>query len=145
MTSYQAHTSDTTSMWCGITHVSPPRGSNAEGLMFARKSTAFQKSKVASTAGQGLRVVGLATKTFTKLLLRVEREDEAGMLFRGFLAFLDPPKESAIPCIKTLYDRGVSIKASVRMSALVYSVLVRILRRRKRPYLQFGTVKYPKI
>ena len=62
-------------------------------------------------AGQGLRVVGLATKTFTKLLVRVGREDEAGMLFRGFLAFLDPPKESAIPCIKTLYERGVSIKA----------------------------------
>lgn len=55
-------------------------------------------------------MVGLATKTFTKPLLRVSREDEAGMLFRGFLAFLDPPKESAIPCIKTLYGRGVSIK-----------------------------------
>ena len=76
---------------------------------------------------QGLRVVGLATKMFTKLLLRVEREDEAGMLFRGFLAFLDPPKESAIPCIKTLYDRGVSIKASARISALMHGVLVRLL------------------
>ncbi|BDA47243.1 probable magnesium-transporting ATPase, P-type 1 [Coccomyxa sp. Obi] len=58
----------------------------------------------------GLRVVGLATKTFTKPLVRVAHEDEAGMLFRGFLAFLDPPKESAIPCINTLYERGVSIK-----------------------------------
>lgn len=140
MTSYQAHTCDTTSMGCRTTHVSL-RGSNAEGLIFARNSTAFQKSEVASTAGQGLRVVGLATKTFTKLLLRVELEDEAGMLFRGFLAFLDPPKESAIPCIKTLYERGVSIKASAIMWALVHSMLVRILRRRKRPYLHFGTVK----
>lgn len=64
-------------------------------------------------SGQGLRVVGLATKTFTKPLVRVAREDEAGMLFRGFLAFLDPPKESAIPCISTLYQRGVSIKVGL--------------------------------
>lgn len=36
--------------------------------------------------------------------------DESRMLFRGFLAFVDPLKLSAIPCIKELYSRGVAIK-----------------------------------
>ncbi|CAL8460948.1 g479 [Coccomyxa elongata] len=60
----------------------------------------------------GLRVVGLATKTFIKPLgaLRVDPTDESRMLFRGFLAFVDPLKLSAIPCIKELYSRGVAIK-----------------------------------
>ena len=63
-------------------------------------------------AEQGLRVVGLATKTFTRSPQAdgVTRDDESAMLFRGFLAFLDPPKESAIPCIKELYQRGIAIK-----------------------------------
>ena len=37
---------------------------------------------------------------------RLASRTMAGLLFRGFLAFLDPPKDSAIPCIKELYARG---------------------------------------
>ena len=32
------------------------------------------------------------------------------MMFCGFLAFLDPPKDCAVPCIHELHFRGVAVK-----------------------------------
>lgn len=59
---------------------------------------------------QGMRVLGLATKSFERLPKDLSREDEAEMVFRGFLAFLDPPKDCAIPCIRELHARGIAVK-----------------------------------
>lgn len=54
--------------------------------------------------------MGLATKEFTKPLVNLCTEDERGMVFRGFLAFLDPPKASAIPSIKDFKEKGIEVK-----------------------------------
>jgi Mg2+-importing ATPase len=69
-------------------------------------------------SAQGLRVVGLATKEFAQPLVDLSPEDELGMLFRGFLAFLDPPKASAIPSICQLCDKGVAIKVHIWVTSL---------------------------
>lgn len=61
---------------------------------------------------EGLRVLGLATRVFSngKEGMEYSQEDENHMLFQGFLAFLDPPKESAGHAIRGLEARGVAIK-----------------------------------
>ena len=55
-------------------------------------------------------MLGLATRTFERLPKDLSLEDEAAMMFCGFLAFLDPPKDCAIPCIHELHSRGVAVK-----------------------------------
>ena len=57
----------------------------------------------------GFRVLAVATKklgaqtTFTKA-------DESGLILAGYLAFLDPPKESAAKAITALRQNGVTVK-----------------------------------
>ena len=59
---------------------------------------------------EGLRVVAVATKT-----LRAGREqysvaDEAGLTLAGYIAFLDPPKESTAPALRALNQNGIEVK-----------------------------------
>ena len=57
----------------------------------------------------GFRVLAVATKklgeqsTFTKA-------DESGLVLTGYLAFLDPPKETAIKAIAALRQHGITVK-----------------------------------
>ena len=59
---------------------------------------------------QGMRVLAIAQKSF----IEKERDfciaDENGMVLIGYLAFLDPPKESASKAIKQLQENGVAVK-----------------------------------
>lgn len=59
---------------------------------------------------QGLRVLGLATRSCAKLVGNLSKEDERDMCFQGFLAFLDPLKESSGSAIKGLNAKGVEVK-----------------------------------
>jgi Mg2+-importing ATPase len=58
----------------------------------------------------GLRVVAVAAKEMPpeKEIYRVE--DEAGLTLLGYVAFLDPPKESAAPALEALAAHGVQVK-----------------------------------
>jgi len=68
----------------------------------------------------GLRVVGVAYKQLRDLKDRgFSLNDECNMIFAGFLAFLDPPKESAAPAIKDLLECNVTIKVLTGDSAVV--------------------------
>ncbi|KAJ3053438.1 hypothetical protein HDU99_007977, partial [Rhizoclosmatium hyalinum] len=58
----------------------------------------------------GLRVLGVATKTFKESKDTFSKTDEFNMVFHGCLAFLDPPKESSIEAIKELNALQVSVK-----------------------------------
>ena len=75
---------------------------------------------------QGLRVLALATRALPSSQREFGGEDEAGMLFRGFLVFLDPPKASALPAIAKLHDLGIKIKVRVVVPELEggFTVLV---------------------
>ena len=59
---------------------------------------------------QGLRVVAVAYKKIEKKKKRYSIKDENDLILLGFLAFLDPPKESAKEAISQLEQYGIKIK-----------------------------------
>ena len=58
----------------------------------------------------GLRVLGVARKTLPDGGRSFSVADEADMVLMGYLAFLDPPKESAAQAVAALRDYGVRVK-----------------------------------
>ena len=58
----------------------------------------------------GFRVVAVAYKEFDAAQARYTTADEAGLTLLGYIAFLDPPKDSARAAIAALAARGVAIK-----------------------------------
>jgi Mg2+-importing ATPase len=57
----------------------------------------------------GFRVLAVAERR-VPAQQRYGRDDEAGLTFRGFLLFLDPPKADAGDVIRTLAARGIAVK-----------------------------------
>ena len=60
--------------------------------------------------GDGLRVLGIAQKTNPAPAGAFSVADESDMVLIGYLAFLDPPKESAAEAIAALHEYGVTVK-----------------------------------
>jgi Mg2+-importing ATPase len=58
----------------------------------------------------GFRVIAVAYKQLPEGKTTYSVADEEGMVLAGYIAFLDPPKESAAEAIRALQDYGVSIK-----------------------------------
>lgn len=59
---------------------------------------------------KGMRVIGVAQKTNPAPEGQFSVADESGMVLMGFLAFLDPPKETAGAAVQALKDYGVEVK-----------------------------------
>ena len=59
---------------------------------------------------KGFRVVAVATRTMPENCRQISIGDEADMTLEGFLAFLDPPKDSAIIALQELASSYVNIK-----------------------------------
>lgn len=59
---------------------------------------------------QGMRVLALAHKSFLSKENNFSVEDEQEMVLIGYLAFLDPPKDSAAQAIRQLHEHGVEVK-----------------------------------
>jgi Mg2+-importing ATPase len=75
----------------------------------------------------GFRVILVATRSFgvTEIKPAYGVADEAGLTLYGFLAFLDPPKESAAAAIATLRQHGVSVKVLTGDNAVVTAKICR--------------------
>ncbi len=58
----------------------------------------------------GLRVIAVGFKAIAPGPKPFSVEDEAELIFSGFVAFLDPPKESAAAALRLLREHGVSVK-----------------------------------
>ena len=58
----------------------------------------------------GLRVVAVATKHYPVPKASYGVDDETEMVLVGYIAFLDPPKETTQPAIKALHGLGVQVK-----------------------------------
>jgi Mg2+-importing ATPase len=60
----------------------------------------------------GFRIIAVATREFPrgKTKAQYSRDDEQALVVQGFLAFLDPPKETAGPAIAALREHGVTVK-----------------------------------
>ena len=59
---------------------------------------------------KGLRVIAVAQKTNPAPAGAFSVQDEADMVLMGYLAFLDPPKETTAAALKALRDCGVGVK-----------------------------------
>ena len=60
-------------------------------------------------SAEGFRVLAVAYKDM-ELRPAYSKEDERDLVLRGYVAFLDPPKESAGPAIAALQKHGISVK-----------------------------------
>ena len=81
------------------------------------------RKRIVATAealnAQGLRVVAVATRDTQAGQSNFGVADEAGMVLCGFLAFIDPPKESAAPALQALARHGVQTKVLTGDNAAV--------------------------
>jgi len=66
--------------------------------------------KVDDLNEDGMRVIAVAQKTNPSPVGAFSVADEADMVLMGYLAFLDPPKESTEGAIKALKEHGVGVK-----------------------------------
>lgn len=64
----------------------------------------------ASLNAQGLRVVAVAFRKISSHKDNYGVTDEAGMTLAGYIAFLDPPKESTAPALAALRRHGITVK-----------------------------------
>lgn len=67
----------------------------------------------------GLRILAVAYKKFDKFPANIDSSCEYDLTFVGFLAFLDPPKESAATAIRDLMINNVNIKVLTGDSSVV--------------------------
>ena len=66
--------------------------------------------RVSKYNSQGMRILGISQKNNPPRANELSAKDEKDMVLMGFLAFLDPPKESTASVINALKDYGVSVK-----------------------------------
>ncbi len=59
---------------------------------------------------QGLRVVAVANKILPATDHEYGVADESDLILEGYIAFLDPPKESTAPALAALKKNGVTVK-----------------------------------
>lgn len=74
------------------------------------KITKFIISKADELNAEGMRVIAVAHKTNPSSIGEFSVADENDMVLIGYLAFLDPPKETTAAAIKALKDHNVSVK-----------------------------------
>jgi P-type Mg2+ transporter len=68
---------------------------------------------------EGLRVVAVAVKDMPPVDMDYRVPDEINLTLIGYVAFLDPPKESAAPALKALAEHGITVKVLTGDNELV--------------------------
>jgi len=76
------------------------------------------KEEYERLSADGFRVLALAYKDFEQKSAYA-KDDETGMILKGYLAFLDPPKETAASAIKALQTHGITVKVLTGDNELV--------------------------
>ena len=69
-------------------------------------------------SADGFRVIAIAYKDPVKKS-SYSTADESDLILTGYIAFLDPPKDSAAPALKALKDLGISVKVLTGDNELV--------------------------
>jgi len=73
----------------------------------------------AALSSRGYRVLAIAYREYPKTKETFSAADEAGLILLGYLAFIDPPKDSAEKAIASLAARGVRVKVLTGDNELV--------------------------
>jgi P-type Mg2+ transporter len=68
------------------------------------------EARVEALGDQGLRVLGIAWREGPAPDEPVTLEDESGLVFSGFVSFLDPPKQGARTALEGLARSGIDVK-----------------------------------
>jgi Mg2+-importing ATPase len=74
---------------------------------------------------EGLRVVAIAIKKVPPVQQDYRVPDETDLTLIGYVAFLDPPKETAAPALKVLAEHGVAAKVLTGDNELVTAKICR--------------------
>ena len=74
---------------------------------------------------QGLRVVAVAMKEIPPSQVAYSVADESELTLIGYIAFLDPPKESTAPALKALAANGITVKILTGDNELVTAEVCR--------------------
>ncbi len=75
--------------------------------------------------GEGLRVVAVAAKEMPPVKEVYGVADERDLTLIGYIAFLDPPKESTAPALKALREHGITVKVLTGDNELVTTKICR--------------------
>ncbi|NTV02089.1 MAG: magnesium-translocating P-type ATPase [Chlorobiaceae bacterium] len=75
--------------------------------------------EVAGLNSNGYRVLAIAYKEFPSDRKRFTHEDEKNLILLGYIAFLDPPKDSTAQALVSLREAGVRVKILTGDNALV--------------------------
>src|SRR3984893_3728560 len=86
------------------------QGAERVPLDYARRRTLMAMTREYNE--DGFRVIAVATREFPPGHIKQQytMPDENELVVQGFLAFLDPPKETAGPAIAALRDHGIAVK-----------------------------------
>jgi Mg2+-importing ATPase len=82
---------------------------NGKKHLLDKKGIAILKKKYDEFSRDGFRVLGIAYKE-AKAKDAYSQHDEADLIFRGFAAFLDPPKSTAKEAIAKMETLGIKLK-----------------------------------
>lgn len=83
------------------------------------------RSVTADLNEEGLRVVAVAIKELPSVRENYSVADECDLTLLGYVAFLDPPKESTAPALKALAAHGVTVKVLTGDNQLVTAKICR--------------------
>lgn len=75
-----------------------------------KEGLAKLKKQFETFSSDGFRVLGVAYKDVAKSQATFSKADEENLIFRGFAAFLDPPKKSTREAINKLEALGIKLK-----------------------------------
>jgi Mg2+-importing ATPase len=90
---------------------------------------------------EGLRVVAVAAKEVPPSKETYGVADESELTLIGYVAFLDPPKESTAPAIKALAEHGVAVKVLTGDNELVTAKICREVGLEQRGVLLGGDIE----
>ncbi len=77
---------------------------------FSEEMRKKAEQKYLDLSSEGFRVLGVAYKKLREEKSTYSVNDESGMVSLGFVAFLDPPKETAKQSLKLLSNAGIELK-----------------------------------
>ncbi|HET6513618.1 MAG TPA: magnesium-translocating P-type ATPase [Thermodesulfovibrionales bacterium] len=81
--------------------------------------------EVARLNNEGYRCLAIAYREFLREQARFTVQDESALILLGYIAFLDPPKDSAARAVTLLQDTGVQVKILTGDNALVTGKICR--------------------
>lgn len=77
------------------------------------------KSECDYLSSEGFRVLAIAYRDFKENKERYTKDDEQGLILKGYIAFLDPPKPTSRKTIETLKGLGIDFKVLTGDNELV--------------------------